>query len=177
MIKLTFLTIPRSPWRASTGFKKIVIRPSEFIVATNLSPILPLLPTPITTILPPALCDSTVASTAWRKPWRHFGSVAYSRERHDSAVASVASTWVAVDRIFSARRSRPESVVDRVMEASTCDAGGDGFWGDSSEGEGEGEAREAVAAAAAAAEAAVVAMETVVVRAGACWDMIEGGEA
>ena len=128
------------------------------------------------------------------KSWRHSGSVAYSRDRHDSAVASVASTWVAVDRIFSARGSRAESAGGVIGGANTwsenVDFGGDGFWGGSrcsvwnwpagGEGEGEGGAREAAAAAAAAAVAMVETVVVVVeveVRAGACCDIIEeGGE-
>lgn len=114
-IELTCLTIPTSPWRASTGFRNTLINPSEFIDATSLSPILPLLPTPITTILPPRCCESTIASTALTKPSRHIGSVAYSCERHDSATASVERTWVAVERIFSASRSSSESVGGGVI--------------------------------------------------------------
>lgn len=46
------LMTPRSPWRASVGWRKVLWMPRLLKVASSLVPILPLLPTPQTTTLP-----------------------------------------------------------------------------------------------------------------------------
>ncbi len=45
-------TIPKSPWTASDGWRKIAAVPVEFIVATILRAMIPDFPIPVTTILP-----------------------------------------------------------------------------------------------------------------------------
>lgn len=45
-------TTPRSPWRASRGWRKTDWMPREQNVATIFLPAMPLLPTPVTMILP-----------------------------------------------------------------------------------------------------------------------------
>lgn len=90
-------------------------------MATNFAPILPLFPTPLTTTLPGACSVRTIASTALRKLSRHNGSVEYSRDRHDNAVASVDKTCAAFARISSAFGVRSESEDGGVIGKEVID--------------------------------------------------------
>lgn len=91
----TCLMIPKSPCKASIGCRNTVRTPRLFIVVTNFSPILPLLPIPDTINLPPRWMDLDIVVTALAKPLRATGSVSYKRAREDRAVASVDKTWTA----------------------------------------------------------------------------------
>lgn len=99
-VELTFRMMPKSPWSASIGFRNVVRSPREFMLATNLSPIFPLFPTPMTMVFPPLSWLSAIASTARTNPSRQSGSVAYRRDRWNRAWASVARTCVAVRSIL-----------------------------------------------------------------------------
>lgn len=72
-----------------------VARPKLFIVATIFIPTSPLLPTPHMISLPLFSLTTLTHSTARRRPHFAVGSVSYSLETLERAVASVASTCTA----------------------------------------------------------------------------------
>ena len=96
-----FPTLPKSPWRASVGCRYVACILRLFIVATNFLAICPLLPTPEITSLPFSSSYRVIASTAALKPRWAVWSVSYNRVKNDNAVASVPSTWTALDILWA----------------------------------------------------------------------------
>lgn len=102
--------------------------PKLFMVATTFLPILPLFPTPLTTIFPPQLTDLEITLTALLRPCWATWSVSYKSSRAVKASRSVLITCNAVDKahvLLGSSSGVPPSDIS-VDEAD--DVGVKGLW-------------------------------------------------
>ena len=120
--------MPRSPCRASVGWRKTLLIPKLFMVATTFLPIFPLFPTPLTTIFPPQLTDLEITLTALLRPSWATLSVSYKSSRAVKASRSVLITCNTVDKAHVLLGSSSGVPTSDISVDEADDVGVRGLW-------------------------------------------------